>query len=78
MNLRERLTLYERLTRLDKPIGILLLLWPTLWGLWIASGGTPNPLIVVIFFLGTILMRRRSSNASALAETCTAPSLDSN
>jgi 4-hydroxybenzoate polyprenyltransferase len=57
VNLRERLTLYERLTRLDKPIGILLLLWPTLWGLWIASGGTPNPLIVVIFFLGTILMR---------------------
>jgi 4-hydroxybenzoate polyprenyltransferase len=57
VNLRERLTLYERLTRLDKPIGILLLLWPTLWGLWIAALGSPSPLIVIIFVLGTILMR---------------------
>lgn len=43
--------------RLDKPIGILLLLWPTLWGLWIAAGGMPNWAIVWIFVLGTILMR---------------------
>jgi 4-hydroxybenzoate polyprenyltransferase len=57
VKLRERLTLYERLTRLDKPIGILLLLWPTLWGLWIAALGSPNPLIVIIFVLGTVLMR---------------------
>ena len=39
MTLRERLGHYERLLRLDRPIGILLLLWPTLWGLWIAGGG---------------------------------------
>jgi len=57
MTLTERLTLYEKLMRLDKPIGILLLLWPTLWGLWLASAGHPNWLIVWIFVLGTVLMR---------------------
>jgi len=45
------------LVRLDKPIGILLLLWPTLWGLLIASDGWPSIQIVVIFCLGTVLMR---------------------
>ncbi|MCX7896418.1 MAG: 4-hydroxybenzoate octaprenyltransferase [Rhodocyclaceae bacterium] len=53
----ERLTLYERLMRLDKPIGILLLLWPTLWGLWIAAEGEPSWVIVWIFTLGVVLMR---------------------
>lgn len=53
----ERLDAYERLMRLDKPIGILLLLWPTLWALWIASNGHPDWLIVWIFALGTVLMR---------------------
>ena len=43
--------------RLDKPIGILLLLWPTLWGLLIASDGWPSIQILVIFCLGTVLMR---------------------
>ncbi|WP_091193908.1 4-hydroxybenzoate octaprenyltransferase [Formivibrio citricus] len=43
--------------RLDKPIGTLLLLWPTLWGLWFASNGRPDPLIQLIFVLGTFLMR---------------------
>lgn len=43
--------------RLDKPIGILLLLWPTLWGLWLASRGRPNAAILWIFVLGTVLMR---------------------
>lgn len=43
--------------RLDKPIGILLLLWPTLWALWIAGEGKPNWLVVLIFVVGTILMR---------------------
>lgn len=52
-----RLTLYERLMRLDKPIGTLLLLWPTLWALWIAGGGRPDGRIVWIFALGTLLMR---------------------
>ncbi|MFP5392204.1 MAG: 4-hydroxybenzoate octaprenyltransferase [Gammaproteobacteria bacterium] len=52
-----KLGLYIRLVRLDKPIGILLLLWPTLVALWIASDGAPNPLFVAIFTLGTVLMR---------------------
>ena len=54
---RERLDLYERLMRLDKPIGILLLLWPTFWGLWLSSLGRPNWGVVWIFTLGTVLMR---------------------
>ncbi len=52
-----RLSLYFRLVRLDKPIGILLLLWPTLIALWIASGGPPDWRILGIFTLGTVLMR---------------------
>jgi 4-hydroxybenzoate polyprenyltransferase len=52
-----KLSLYFRLIRLDKPIGILLLLWPTLIALWIASGGKPNLAILAIFTLGTVLMR---------------------
>lgn len=52
-----RLMLYARLTRIDKPVGTLLLLWPTLTALWIASGGAPTPLHVVIFVAGTFLMR---------------------
>ena len=52
-----KLALYFRLVRLDKPIGILLLLWPTLVALWLASGGRPNLTLVLIFALGTALMR---------------------
>src|ERR1700723_4574116 len=48
---------YIRLTRLDRPIGIWLLLWPTLWALWIGSRGQPKPLIFIIFVAGTVLMR---------------------
>jgi 4-hydroxybenzoate polyprenyltransferase len=57
MNLKERLSLYLQLTRLNRPIGILLLLWPTLWGVWIAGAGHPAWHIVLIFVLGTVLMR---------------------
>jgi len=57
MSWSERLALYEKLMRLDKPIGILLLLWPTLWGVWIAAAGHPNWMILWIFVLGTALMR---------------------
>ncbi|MBI5936517.1 MAG: 4-hydroxybenzoate octaprenyltransferase [Betaproteobacteria bacterium] len=57
MSLAERLTLYEKLMRLDKPIGILLLAWPTLWGLWLSSAGRPDPIIFWIFALGIVLMR---------------------
>ena len=53
----KRLDAYERLMRLDKPIGTLLLLWPTLWAVWLASGGWPRLDILVIFVLGTLLMR---------------------
>ncbi len=53
----EKLRLYWRLARLDKPVGWLLLLWPTLWALWIAADGHPRPAIVAIFVLGVITMR---------------------
>jgi 4-hydroxybenzoate polyprenyltransferase len=55
--IKERLDLYEKLMRLDKPIGILLLLWPTLWALWLSSLGRPDWIIVWVFILGTVLMR---------------------
>jgi 4-hydroxybenzoate polyprenyltransferase len=57
MTLTERLTHYEKLMRLDKPIGMLLLLWPTLWGQWLASNGKPDWLILWIFVMGVVLMR---------------------
>jgi 4-hydroxybenzoate polyprenyltransferase len=53
----KRLDAYERLVRLDKPIGALLLLWPTLWAVWLASDGRPAFDIVLIFVAGTFLMR---------------------
>ena len=52
-----RIDAYERLIRLDKPIGTLLLLWPTLSALWLASFGTPSWVVAGIFVLGTLLMR---------------------
>lgn len=55
--IKQRLDLYQRLMRLDKPIGILLLLWPTLWALWISGDGYPDWTIVWVFVLGTVLMR---------------------
>ncbi|PTU64306.1 MULTISPECIES: 4-hydroxybenzoate octaprenyltransferase [Chromobacterium] len=55
--LNERLTVYMQLMRMDKPIGTFLLLWPTLWALLIAGQGRPDPLIVLIFVVGTFLMR---------------------
>lgn len=48
---------YVQLMRLDKPIGIWLLLWPTLWALWLAGAGHPDPGIFVVFLLGVIVMR---------------------
>ena len=53
----ERLALYARLVRLDKPIGTLLLLWPTLWAIWIASDGRPDLHLLIVFVAGTLLMR---------------------
>ena len=54
---RERLQQYAILIRLDRPIGIFLLLWPTLWGLWVAAKGFPEPGILIVFILGVFLMR---------------------
>jgi len=55
--LKYRLSLYSRLARFDKPIGTLLLLWPTLWALWLAAGGFPDVSRLAVFVLGTFLMR---------------------
>lgn len=52
-----RVQAYVQLVRLDRPIGIWLLLWPTLWALWIAAEGVPPALVLVVFVLGTVLMR---------------------
>ncbi len=57
MSMADRIQTYVQLMRLDKPIGILLLLWPMLWGLWFAAQGLPSWEILIIFVLGTILMR---------------------
>ena len=48
---------YVQLMRLDKPIGVWLLLWPTLWALWLAGEGHPDPGVFVVFMLGVIIMR---------------------
>ena len=57
LTLKQRLDAYERLIRLDKPIGILLLLWPTLTALWLVTRGSPPWRLVLVFTLGTIVMR---------------------
>ncbi len=55
--IKERARQYALLMRLNKPIGIFLLLWPTLWALWIAGEGTPDVGVAVVFVLGVVLMR---------------------
>jgi 4-hydroxybenzoate polyprenyltransferase len=52
-----RLRNYGRLMRVDKPIGIWLLLWPTLWALWLAGEGTPDQGLFIVFVLGVLVMR---------------------
>ncbi len=52
-----KLSLYAELIRLNRPIGIYLLLWPTLWALWFAANGTPSLKILIIFTLGVVFMR---------------------
>jgi 4-hydroxybenzoate polyprenyltransferase len=66
--LKKRLDAYERLMRLDKPIGILLLLWPTLWALWLAAAGHPSWPVAWIFVLGTVLMRSAGCVMNDLAD----------
>ena len=65
----QRIDVYERLMRLDKPIGILLLLWPTLWALLIAGQGKPNWVIVLIFITGTVLMRSAGCVMNDIADS---------
>ncbi|ENY72758.1 4-hydroxybenzoate octaprenyltransferase [Aeromonas diversa] len=59
MNLicKDRWLAYSQLARLDKPIGTLLLLWPTLWALWLAGEGQPDPWVLLVFASGVFLMR---------------------
>lgn len=56
-SMAERLKQYGRLMRLDKPIGAFLLLWPTLWALWLSSDGKPNPHVFTVLILGVFVMR---------------------
>lgn len=53
----ERIKRYAKLMRLDKPMPLFLLLWPTLWAIWLASGGYPAPSMVIIFILGVMVTR---------------------
>jgi len=55
--IRDRAQQYWILARFDKPIGILILLWPALWAIWIASSGQPNILVLTVICLGVVLMR---------------------
>ncbi|MDF7675863.1 4-hydroxybenzoate octaprenyltransferase [Neisseriaceae bacterium ESL0693] len=80
--LLERIHIYIQLMRLDRPIGILLLLWPTLWALLIAGQGVPDMKIVILFGLGTVLMRSAGCVINdyadrdfdgAVARTCNRP-----
>jgi 4-hydroxybenzoate polyprenyltransferase len=57
LTLKGRLDAYERLVRLDRPIGILLLLWPTLTALWLVTRGSPSLRMILVFTVGTIVMR---------------------
>jgi len=66
--LPERTLDFIRLMRLDKPIGIWLLLWPTLWALWIAGAGKPSLIHLLIFTLGTVLMRSAGCVLNDLAD----------
>jgi 4-hydroxybenzoate polyprenyltransferase len=57
VRLTRRFNEYARLTRLDRPIGTWLLLWPALWALWIAGAGRPDGRVLIVFVLGVFVMR---------------------
>ena len=63
-----KLTSYLALIRFDRPIGTLLLLWPTLWALWLAAGGLPPWHLLLIFSIGTFLMRSAGCAMNDLAD----------
>jgi 4-hydroxybenzoate polyprenyltransferase len=71
--LAKRFDAYERLIRLDKPIGAMLLLWPTLWAVWLASGGRPRADILIIFVVGTLLMRSAGCAVNDFADRAIDP-----
>jgi 4-hydroxybenzoate polyprenyltransferase len=71
--IESRLEEYAKLMRLDKPIGTLLLLWPTLWALWLSSGGRPGWALLWIFLLGIVLMRSAGSIMRDIADRNFAP-----
>ncbi len=64
----ERLLQYARLARLDRPIGNFLLLWPTLWALWLAAEGPPRPDVLAVFVAGVIVMRAAGCVINDLAD----------
>jgi 4-hydroxybenzoate polyprenyltransferase len=66
--LRNRLLLWSALMRLDRPVGALLLLWPTLWGLWIAAGGVPSLHLLLVFVAGVFLTRSAGCVLNDLAD----------
>src|SRR5512147_3231017 len=68
MKIRERLDVYEKLMRLDKPIGIMLLLWPALWGLWFVARSVPDHRILLIFVVGVVVMRSAGCIVNDLAD----------
>ncbi len=68
LSTKDRLVQYYYLTRLDKPVGILLLLWPVLWALWVASEGSPDSDLLIIFILGVIIMRSAGCIINDLAD----------
>jgi 4-hydroxybenzoate polyprenyltransferase len=68
MTWKERFNAYEKLMRLDKPIGILLLLWPALWGLWFVAQSIPDHRLLLIFVVGTIIMRSAGCIVNDLAD----------
>ena len=65
---QSRLRAWWQLMRFDRPIGILLLLWPTLWALWAAAGGPPSTQNLVIFLVGVVVMRAAGCVANDLAD----------
>ncbi len=68
ISLATRLSYYEKLMRLDRPVGILLLLWPALWALWLASRGQPDLVLVWMFVLGAALMRSAGCVVNDIAD----------
>ena len=63
-----RLSLYLRLARFDRPVGTLLLLWPTLWALWLSAQGSPEPLRLLVFVVGVVLMRAAGCVVNDMAD----------